>query len=84
LGEGTPNGSELHDTVSQKNVRARVTDRSELADERSGKVAIATRQASGELERNSQRLKPIPQIACGRTANKEWKEVKDSLMNAAR
>jgi hypothetical protein len=69
-------GSELHDTASQKNMRAPVTDRPELADERSKKVAIAKGPASRELERNPQRLRPVPGIARGHTMNEERKEIR--------
>jgi hypothetical protein len=69
-------GSELHDMASQKNMRARATDRPELADERSKKVAIAKGPASRELERNSRWLRPVPGIARGHTMNEERKEVR--------
>jgi hypothetical protein len=62
---------EPHDTASQKNIRPRVTDRPELADKRSKKVAIAELEgpASRELEWNTQWLRPVPEIVRGHTSD---------------
>jgi Retrotransposon gag protein/Zinc knuckle len=76
-------GSELHDKTSQKNMSTRAPDRSELADKRSDeKVAIARGPASEELERNPQRLRPVPTLARRRAMNELWKESSSMQMSS--
>jgi Retrotransposon gag protein/Retroviral aspartyl protease/Zinc knuckle len=66
--------SELHDSESQKHSTSHATTRLELADKRSTKETAVERPASEELERNTQRLRPVPRLARREATIYGWRE----------